>query len=342
MGQRCNLGIIENGQVTVYYDHWAANILDIELLWGPEIARKFIEERDAKPDSWLDDVWAEGGCVIDFDSKHLLWYGGEDIIFAPDLNLIHQELLQSQWTGWNVEWAKDGIFDIARKARIPLEVVSSNKKRYDENLVQPYIYEAESDKFFYADNVVSFIDRGRLYWANLYGDIESLGNNNLTSAKIVNLVQGFSEAEFERGKLLDPGWGEYRWGAHLDFDKKLLEYWSPNPSEGLQVVLKQKFEGWSVINHGPNYLWHEALVPAQDWPSVTLGKKLVLTQHYRQTISRKRTNPMVSVLASLAKEEAQNIQINTQTFEHRKGDKTLLQIKNDILDELETKIKLQD
>ena len=143
MGHRCNLVIIENSQVSVYYDHWAATILDIELLWGAKIAREFIEERDVKPDSWLNDEWAEGGCVIDFDSKQLLWYGGDNILCAPELNLINHELLEIQWAGWTIEWAKDGIFDLAKKAGVSIEVVSSNRQRGAENLVQPYVYESE-------------------------------------------------------------------------------------------------------------------------------------------------------------------------------------------------------
>lgn len=341
MGQRCNLVIIENGQTTLYYDHWAANVLDIELLWGPEIARKFIEERDAKPDSWLDDVWAEGGCVIDFDSQHLLWYGGEDILYEPELNLINQELLESQWTDWTVEWAKDGIFDLARKAGLSIEAVSSNRQRGDEDLIQSYLYEAETDKYFYADNVVSFMEQGKFSWAILKGYIECLANNDLTITKIASLVQAFSETDFEQGKLLDPDWGNLIWGIHFDADRKTIRYWNPNPSEGLKVIVEQRFEGWAVVDHGPNYLWHQALVPSKDWPLIDAKKKLELIQHYRHVISQKRINPIANFLTSLSKDDAQNVRINTQTFERRKGDQHLLKIKNDILDKLEARVKRQ-
>jgi len=207
MGQRCNLVIIENNQATVYYDHWAANKLDVELLWGPQIARKFIEEREPRPDSWLDEIWSEGGCVIDFDTQHLLWYGGEDILHEPEKNLISQELIKIQWKGWKVEWARDGIFDIARKAGVPVDLVTSDYKSDAEILTQPHIYKDEAYTFFYANNVVSYIDRGELRWAALQGRIESLANTEMTPDIIANLVRNFSETEFENGKLLDPKWG---------------------------------------------------------------------------------------------------------------------------------------
>lgn len=341
MGHRCNLVIIENGKVTVYYDHWAANILHVELLWGSELARKFIEERDAKPNSWLDDSWSEGGCVVDFDSKHLLWYGGEDILYAPELNLISQELLERQWTGWTIEWAKDGIFDLARKAGVAIEAVSSNRQRGAEILGLPYIYESETDKFFYADNVISVIQHGKLSWAILKGNIECLKNNDVTFESIASLVHAFCEEAFEQGKALDPNWGNLIWGAHFDADSRSMEYWNPNPSEGLKLTVAQQFEGWAIVDHGPNYLWHEALVPTKDWPSMNVKKKLDLIQSYRRITSQNRTNPILNFLTSMSNDDQKNIRINTHALERRKGDRNLLQAKTNILNELEAHVKRQ-
>ena len=294
-----------------------------------------------KPDSWLNDEWAEGGCVIDFDSKQLLWYGGDNILCAPELNLINHELLEIQWAGWTIEWAKDGIFDLAKKAGVSIEVVSSNRQRGAENLVQPYVYESEPYKFFYANNVISFIENGELSWAILKGDIECLASNELTFTRIASLVHAFSETDFEQGKLLDPDWGNLTWGVQFDVDRKTVEYWNTKPSEGLKATVEQRFEGWSVVDHGPDYLWHEALVPAKDWPSIDAQKKLELIQHYRHVLSQKRTNPIVNYLASLSNDDARNIRINTQTLERRKGDQQLLKVKNDILDKLEAQVKRQ-
>ena len=337
MGDRCNLVIIENNQATVYYDHWAANTLGIELLWGPKIARDFIQEREPKPDSCLIG-WAQGGCVIDFDTQHMLWYGGLDIRYEPELNLIIRELMKPQWKGWAVEWAKDGVLDIAKKANVPIDRAPSEDNQLIRKILsQPYTRE----EFFYADNVVSFTDQEELSWAVLCGDIRSLANIDLTPEHIANLVRGFSKIDFEKGKLLDPGWGSFEWGAHFNFDTSSFEYWNPNPSEGLQLHVQKQLPNWSVVDHGPNYLWHEALVPIKDWPKVTRKKKLDYIESCRQVISRNNINPLVNVMNTMTNEGAKNIQVNHEAWEHRKGNKELLAVKNSILDSLIQQIKRQ-
>ncbi len=338
MGQRCNLVIIEGGRTTVYYDHWAANRLDLELFWGPEIARTFIEERDPNPDSWLNNAWAEGGCVLDFDSRHLLWYGGEDILFVAEMNLIHHEMMINQWLGWRVEWAKDGIFDIARKTGVSIESVSTDNPDYPEKIAQPHIYESGDLSYFYANNIVSYIRQTNLKWAVLNGDVGGLAHPELTPSALVDLVDGFSERDFESGKSLDPGWGQYNWGVHLNFDSLSLDYWNAKPSEGLLNHTKRKWPTWTIVEHGPNYLWHKALVPSKDWPAISDLKKRRLLQAYGQNLSRARTNPIVSAAAAISKSTDQTIQINAQTLEHREGDQMLLQTKLAILAKLEEKL----
>ena len=98
---------------------------------------------------------------------------------------------------------------------------------------------------------------------------------------------------------------------------------------------------WSVVDHGPNYLWHEALVPIKDWPKVTRKKKLDYIESCRQVISRNNINPLVNVMNSMTNEGAKNIQVNHEAWEHRKGNKELLAVKNSILDSLIQQIKCQ-
>ncbi|MEP3653482.1 MAG: hypothetical protein ABJO36_01175 [Litorimonas sp.] len=340
MGHRCNLVIIENGQTTVYYDHWAANRLDIELLWGAEIARAFIESREPNPSCWLDSTWAEGGCIVDYDTKHLLWFGGEASLYEASWNMMHQYFMNLQWQSWTVEWAKDGVFDIAKKVGIPISEVTCNIEPDSEMLFQPYTYE---DTFFYANSVFSFIEHGELHWAILQGESDCLENVELTLEKIVDLVLGFSESDFERGKVLDPDWGYYRWGVHLNFDTSSFQHWNPEPIEGLEARIKKRLPEWSVVFHGPDYLWHEALVPAKDWPIISQQSKLNQIKSYRDIFSRdnNRKNPIESIIKNMADEGATNIQVNPLALEDRKGRQDLLHAKIDILDHLEREVRRQ-
>lgn len=77
MGQRANLILVEGREYQLFYSHWCANTLPRDLFWGPEHAVAFIRIQRAVDDSgWLDEVWAEGGAVVDLDRKHFLLYGG--------------------------------------------------------------------------------------------------------------------------------------------------------------------------------------------------------------------------------------------------------------------------
>ena len=89
MGQRANLVLVEDGKYQLFYSHWCANTLPRDLFWGPEHAVAFIRLQRAVDESgWLDDVWAEGGALLDLDRKRCLLYGGEDILYDVPLRRI--------------------------------------------------------------------------------------------------------------------------------------------------------------------------------------------------------------------------------------------------------------
>lgn len=106
MGQRANLVIVRRGDWRLYYDHWCANRLDIELFWGPRLAAELIEQRAPLDDrqGWLDEVWCEGAAVLDEDRQVLLWFGGEDVLYDIPLRRAFLELMRCQWPGWEVRW----------------------------------------------------------------------------------------------------------------------------------------------------------------------------------------------------------------------------------------------
>ncbi|MBC8059312.1 MAG: hypothetical protein H7Y18_01450 [Clostridiaceae bacterium] len=83
MGQRANLIIVKKDSYDLYYSHWCANTLPRDIFWGPEHAINFIQLQVKKDidDWWLDDIWAEGGVIVDIEKKILLMYGGENILF---------------------------------------------------------------------------------------------------------------------------------------------------------------------------------------------------------------------------------------------------------------------
>lgn len=123
MGSRANAVVIEDGKRHVYCHRWAAQTLDALMFWGTEVALAEIHEwDDGYPDSddepWLDNVWAEGGCCIDFDRRHLLLYGGDDIECDVLRLETYMNLIRYPWEGWSVEWAWGELGQIARYAGV--------------------------------------------------------------------------------------------------------------------------------------------------------------------------------------------------------------------------------
>src|ERR1700743_2655913 len=105
MGQCANLIVISNGQADVYYTHHRANTLDQDLFWGPQYALGFIRaQRQVTPNDLLNELWAQGGAVMDLDQKRLIWFGGEDVSCWLPLRRVHVDLMGRLWQGWTVEW----------------------------------------------------------------------------------------------------------------------------------------------------------------------------------------------------------------------------------------------
>src|SRR5689334_9883307 len=99
MGQRANLIIVKDNGYDIYYSHWCANTLPTDMFWGPEHGINFIKnQKKVEPENgWLDDIWAEGGAVIDLDKKVFLLYGGEDILYNIPLRRLYLKLINQVW-----------------------------------------------------------------------------------------------------------------------------------------------------------------------------------------------------------------------------------------------------
>ncbi|HIB65295.1 MAG TPA: hypothetical protein EYO33_09335 [Phycisphaerales bacterium] len=126
MGHRANYIVIENGRESLYYSHWGANVVERDLFWGPEESLRFIRTQ-RKTDDWLDEVWCEGGALLDLDRKFMKLFGGEDIKYDPYFWKAYMDLLAKSWTPWKVEWAYQGILDLARGAGVSDETVLASR-----------------------------------------------------------------------------------------------------------------------------------------------------------------------------------------------------------------------
>lgn len=335
MGHRCNLVIIENGTTQIYYDHWAANRLDQELFWGPKLAYLFIKQLEPTQNFWSDDVYCEGGCVLDCDNKHLIWFGGDDIMYDASENLIHSELMKVQWEGWNIEWATDGVYDIAEKAGIKKEFVMSNSDFKPNHLEQARIDKSHENTFLYANGITSFTCNNQTKSAVLHGELASLAHSELTKKKLLKLINEFPVETFERVKKLGHDWPGLEWGAHFDFNTMSITSWCPNPDPGLIERLQDHWHGWTLNLNGPDYLWHKAILPTFDWPKADYKAKKNIIDRMRKHIHDTNTNPMLNIMKETDFLTGKTIKINPATLINRDNKLDHINEKNIILNILE-------
>jgi hypothetical protein len=138
MGHRANLVVVDDDGWRLYYSHWVANGIYRRLAAGPDAALAFVRAQSpADPrDGWLDDVWSEGGALIDVPARRLLWYGNDWMIELPAWRVFRRVLAET-WPGWRVDWAYDGIGDLAAHVGVDRAVVRNLSE--DRFAAAPYV-----------------------------------------------------------------------------------------------------------------------------------------------------------------------------------------------------------
>lgn len=81
MSSPVNIVTIENGVSKIFYDRGLAQHMDAFVILGEKNFRIFMDENYDDDDAgWelLVNGRAEGGLLLDFDNKVMIWFGGED------------------------------------------------------------------------------------------------------------------------------------------------------------------------------------------------------------------------------------------------------------------------
>jgi hypothetical protein len=245
MGQRANLIIVRNKSYELYYSHWCANTLPKDLFWGEQYAIKFIEMQTKVDESgWLDDVWAEGGAILDLDKKKLIIYGGEDILYDIPLRNLYLKLMRNTWYEWEIQWAYEGIIDLATYVGYPKEKVltSSEDDINDLSLAPP-----EEKNWVNTVASVKF-SQNELLLFPLCGGIDvylSYGPD---------LINKIDKSYGHKSISLDEWSKDFPVGGfHIDIMSKRLEFWHANDIPNISQELQSKWSDWEVIENYSNY-----------------------------------------------------------------------------------------
>lgn len=113
MGMRANYVLVQGGEWRLFYSHWAATTIHLDVVGGAEAATRFVagqSEQARDRTGWLDDVWCEGAALVDHDRKVLVFFTGHLDGYANQLAAL--AVLRRTWPGWQVRWAYDGLGDV--------------------------------------------------------------------------------------------------------------------------------------------------------------------------------------------------------------------------------------
>lgn len=239
MGHRANLVLVESTGYQLFFCHWCSKSIPQAAFWGPDQALSFVLQQKpvSRENGWLDDVWSEGGLLIDPTRKVMLLYGGEDLLYVIPLRRLYLELLRENWSGWNIRWAHEGIFDLADYVGLPRSTVFAARE-YDDR-VETF---NPPNKPEYTHIVGSLrLEDNSLRLYPLSGDLEWYLSRGPQLVEIARANPGLDSLPLHEWMTEFP-----QGGFHLDPVKKQVAFWTAHDQEIIERI-RPFWDGWEFL-----------------------------------------------------------------------------------------------
>lgn len=222
MGNRANIVLVDHDGWQLRYAHWAGCRMLDALLAGPEMAVRYIRGQQTS-DFWTDELWADGGLLLDLTERRLLFFG-EELMATMNERRAMFEVLVLLWPGYTISWAYGATAEIAAYvgAQASLRDMPS----------EPELTLAEDTGRLH--HLVTVIDRiGRVRaWPLWWGSSAAwLGPDLLDS------LPGPGEPALQLGVIPESG-------VYVNVPNKTLGVWMTRPVPGLLRWLPQLWPGW--------------------------------------------------------------------------------------------------
>ncbi len=223
MGNRANIVLIDHDGWQLRYSHWAGcRILDA-LLAGPEMATRYILAQQTS-EFWTDELWSDGGLVLDLTARRLLFFGEELMVSANERRATF-EVLAILWPGYSISWAFGATAEIAAYVGAPLPLRDSAS--------EPELkLSTDTD---HLHHLVTVAQGGQLRaWQLRWGSSAAWHG-----PRLLDLLPTSGARSLRLGIIPESG-------VHVDVAKKALGVWVTDPVPGLLRWLPRLWPGWRI------------------------------------------------------------------------------------------------
>ena len=324
MGHRANLLLVDETGYKLFYCHWCGKSIPEDVFWGVQYAVPFIkQQREVNDgDGWLDDVWAEGGVLVDTSRHTLILWGGESLSYDIPLRRLYLELLQEVWSVWKVQWAHDGILDLAKYVGVPRDrVVSTTLERTPIETLDP------PQQLDWTSAVASFVlEDGTLRLFPLPNpDAHEYLESGPVLIEAAQAGTGYDQLPLHEWKQEFPNAG-----FHIDVPKKEVAFWGAYERGGVDFVVPA-WEGWNVIWLKDNYEYQ--LERTEGRLTLPMRSAEDLLEHLTSLLLQGAKPSMVDTILKLIEDErAKGYDVQVNSYALREDPLELsLEIKQQIL-----------
>lgn len=282
MGCRANFVILSEAGLELYFDRWGAQGMSYDLLLDGEAAtlariRTMYPCDSSANSAWLDDVWAEGGLVLDLVERRLTWFEAPFEGLRPR---VAAHLIEKTWTGWTTVWASEGMRGILQVLGIdpipillpPVSAAETPPRKEAVALLDTHragSIERDGVRQHYTvqsnDLILSVRFDDGSTWSTAVGSwLEDIAY--LRPEWVVEYVLR-ARAENRSGAGPGGAWAtdtatheESNWvhqGIYLDLPAKRLSWWSNGVESDHFDFFRHNWPRFAVVAMGDDYAWQE-------------------------------------------------------------------------------------
>lgn len=202
------------------------------------------------------------------------------------------KLMRTIWYGWDIQWAYEGIADLAAYVGYPKEKVLTG---FDDDLKDTSLAPPEERDWVNTVASVKFSQNDLLLFP-LYGGIDVYLTYGPDLIDKIDKACGYKNISLDKWSASFPVGG-----FHIDIPARRLEFLHANDIPNISRGLQSKWSGWEIIDHYSNYeAQYRSTNGLLQFPNVNQDQ---LVEALKASLLKESSNPL-DALAYFVKKEA--------------------------------------